>query len=73
MHLPLRTKVSIALSLLVVLALSLGLIVSGRDAAHANGGSITLSPTVGHPTTSVTINGIRIGYSETVNNDTDSN
>jgi hypothetical protein len=54
----LRTRRNSALSLLVILALGLGLLISVKIAAHASGSAaITLSPAFGPPTTPVTVSG----------------
>ncbi|SRR6266566_3401582 len=52
-----RMLVSSMLSLLVILALGLGLIVSVKKTAHAASPTITLSPTSGAPSTNVIVNG----------------
>jgi hypothetical protein len=60
-----RTRKYSALSLLVLLALGLGLLVSVKMAAHASGkAAITLSPAFGPQTTSVTVNGTGFGATE---------
>ena len=61
----LRTRKYSALSLLVILALGLGLLVSVKMAAHASGtAAITLTPAFGPQTTSVTVNGTGFGATE---------
>src|SRR5437763_14329462 len=61
----LHTRRNSALSLLIILALGLGLLVSVKMAVHASGtAAITLSPTFGPPTTSVTVNGTGFGATE---------
>jgi eukaryotic-like serine/threonine-protein kinase len=57
MHVSRRMFVSSMLSLLVILALGLGLVVTVRNAAHAASPSITLSPPSGAPSTNVVVNG----------------
>ena len=63
----LHTRRNRVLSLLVILALGFGLLVSVRLAAHASGtAAITLSPTFGPPNTPVTVNGTGFGASESI-------
>src|SRR5713101_3532431 len=63
----LQIKRNSALSLLVILALGLGLLISVKIAAHASGSAaITLSPAFGPPTTPVTVSGTGFGAIEGV-------
>jgi outer membrane protein assembly factor BamB len=57
MRLTPRMLLSAMLSLLVILAIGLGLVVTVKKAAHATSPSITLSPASGAPSTNVTVNG----------------
>jgi outer membrane protein assembly factor BamB len=57
MRLSPRMLVSSILSLLVILALGLGLIISVKKAAHAASPNIVLSPSSGAPSTNVIVNG----------------
>lgn len=61
----LHSRRNSVLSLLVLLALGLGLLVSIKMVALASGtAAITLSPTFGPQTTSVTVNGTGFGATE---------
>ncbi len=57
MRLSPRMLVSAMLSLVVILAIGLGLVVTIKKVAHAASPSITLSPQSGAPSTNVTVNG----------------
>ncbi len=52
-----RTLVRATLSLLVILAIGLGLVVTAKKAAHAASPNIVLSPQSGAPSTNVVVNG----------------
>src|SRR5713226_8595650 len=67
MFISLFTRRTTVFSLLVILALGLGLLVSVKLAAHATGtAAITLSPTFGPPTTPVTVSGTGFGANESI-------
>ncbi len=66
MRLSSRLLVSATLSLLIILALGLGLIVNIRIAAHAASPNITLSPASGAPSSTVTVNGTGFIGSESI-------
>ncbi len=66
MRLSSRLPASATLSLLVILALGLGLIVNIRIAAHAASPNITLSPASGAPSSTVTVNGTGFIGSESI-------
>src|ERR1700730_1696880 len=66
-----RSRVSIALSLLVILSGSLALIVSARLAAQAASQGLVLSSTVGPPTTVTKVRGTGFKGSELVSIDFD--
>src|SRR5438270_9589357 len=67
-----RMLVGTALSLLVVLALALGLIVTVKKAAHAASPTITLSPASGEPSTVVTASGTDFVSGDAITIDFDS-
>lgn len=65
-HIPFRSKLTVAFSLLVALSVVVALLISARSNVHANGSYIALSVNRGHPSLLVKVNGTSFGVSESI-------